>query len=474
MDAAGAWWYGFRHREETARGEADLSDLYLAGTHTVTLAPNRPWTLVLSTEDAPEVRGEEALLAAHGHDADVVRAAGGDRLSPFIRQLVIAADAFIVRRDAVAQGESDPLAEGEGRSIVAGYPWFNDWGRDTMIALPGLTLATGRSAEAAAILRAFGRWVVGGLLPNDFPSIAGVTPEYNTVDAALWYIQALRAYHDATGDDALRDELLPVVRAIVEAHIGGTRHGIGVDHADGLLRAGEPGLAAHLDGRPGRRLGRHRPDGQARRDQRPLVQRARDGRVMAPGRGRRRHRTDLHDPRRAGGEVVPQAVLAPGAGLSRGRRRRAGGRRPRPSPEPGLRPVAPLRAPRGGPGARRALDAVGRALHTSYGLRTLAPGDAAYIGLYTGDRRARDGAYHQGTSWAWLMGAYAEAIERVTGDRAAALSVLRPFEAHLADAGQGSISEIFDGDAPHLPRGCPAQAWSVAEVLRVWRLLARE
>ena len=209
----------------------------------MTLAPNRPWTLVLSTEDTPEVRGEEALLAAHGHDADVVRAAGGDRLSPFIRQLVIAADAFIVRRDAVAQGESDPLAEGEGRSIVAGYPWFNDWGRDTMIALPGLTLATGRSAEAAAILRAFGRWVVGGLLPNDFPSIAGVTPEYNTVDAALWYIQALRAYHDATGDDALRDELLPVVRAIVEAHIGGTLHGIGVDHADGLLRAGEPGLA---------------------------------------------------------------------------------------------------------------------------------------------------------------------------------------------------------------------------------------
>ena len=124
--------------------------------------------------------------------------------------------------------------------------------------------------------------------------------------------------------------------------------------------------------------------------------------------------------------------------------------------------------------ARSALDAVGRALHTSYGLRTLDPADPAYIGVYAGDRRARDGAYHQGTSWAWLMGAYAEAIERVTGDRAAALSVLRPFEAHLADAGQGSISEIFDGDAPHLPRGCPAQAWSVAEVLRVWRLLARE
>ena len=151
-----------------------------------------------------------------------------------------------------------------------------------------------------------------------------------------------------------------------------------------------------------------------------------------------------------------------------------GRRRPRAAAEPGLRPVAPLRAARRATRPARRSTAVGRALHTSYGLRTLAPADPAYVGTYAGDRRARDGAYHQGTAWAWLMGAYAEAIERVTGDRAAALSVLRPFEAHLADAGQGSISEIFDGDAPHLPRGCPAQAWSVGEVLRVWRLLARE
>src|SRR4029077_15734762 len=138
----------------------------------------------------------------------------------------------IVRRDAVPEGPDDPLAEGQGRSIVAGYPWFNDWGRDTMIALPGLTLATGRSAEGAAILRAYGRWVADGLLPNDFPSTAGVTPEYNTVDAALGSRRWLRAPHEATGDDALRDELLPVVRAIVDAHVAGTRHGIGVDHAD--------------------------------------------------------------------------------------------------------------------------------------------------------------------------------------------------------------------------------------------------
>jgi predicted glycogen debranching enzyme len=469
----GAWWYGFRHREETARGEDDLSDLYLAATHSVTLTADRPWTLVLSAEESPDVDGEQALLAAQAHDADLVRAAGGDRLSPVVRQLVIAADAFIVRRDAVAKGPDDPLAEGEGRSIVAGYPWFNDWGRDTMIALPGLTLATGRSAEAAAILRAFGRWVADGLLPNDFPSVAGVTPEYNTVDAALWYVQAIRAYHEATGDDALRDELLPVVQAIVEAHIAGTRHGIGVDHADGLLRAGETGLAltwmdARLDdwvvtprmGKPveinalwynalvtvGSWLQGSADSGSGQTYMTLAEQVAKSFR-------RRFWRPEL-------GYLADVVDGPDGDDLA-------------------LRPnqVFALSlhfALLEGDQARSALAAVGRALHTSYGLRTLAPDDPAYIGVYGGDREARDGAYHQGTSWAWLMGAYAEAIERVTGDRAVALSVLRPFEAHLADAGQGSISEVFDGDAPHRPHGCPAQAWSVAEVLRVWRLLARE
>jgi predicted glycogen debranching enzyme len=469
----GAWWLGFRHREETARGLPDLGDLYLAGTHTVIVGPGRPWTVVLTTEDDPNLDGESALARAYGHDADLIRAAGGGHLSPFVRQLVVAADAFIVRRDAVAEKEGDPLASGEGRSIVAGYPWFNDWGRDTMIALPGLTLATGRSAEGAAMLRAFGRWVADGLLPNDFPSTAGVTPEYNTVDAALWYIQALRSCHEATGDDGLRDELLPVVRAIVEAHLAGTRHGIGVDQADGLLRNGEPGLAlTWMDARL-------------------------DDWVVTPRMGKP---VEIN-------ALWYNALVTVGSWLL-GARDQATGQRYMTlaeqvalsfrqrfwRPELGyladvvdgpdgddlaLRPnqVFALSLPFAlldGDEARSALAAVGRALHTSYGLRTLAPTDPAYRGIIAGDRRTRDGAYHQGTAWAWLMGAYAEAIERFTGDRAAALSVLRPFEAHLSDAGLGSISEVFDGDPPHLPRGCPAQAWSVAEVLRVWRQLARE
>jgi predicted glycogen debranching enzyme len=468
-----AWWLRFLHREETARGQDDVSDLYLAGTHTTTLQPGRPWTLILSADEEPDLDAEAALTAAYGHDADLVRAAGGERLSPFVRQLVVAADAFIVRRDAVSEGDGDPLAGGEGRSIIAGYPWFNDWGRDTMIALPGLTLATGRAAEGAAILRAFGRWVADGLLPNDFPSTAGVTPEYNTVDAALWYIQAIRAYHEATGDDALRDELLPVARAIVEAHIAGTRHGIGVDQADGLLRAGESGVAltwmdARLDdwvvtarmGKPveinalwynalvtvGSWLlgAADHATGQTYMTLAEQVARSFRRRFWHPELG---YLADVVD-----GPAGDDLALRPNQVFA----------------------LSLHFALLEGDQARSALAAVGQALHTSYGLRTLAPADPAYLGTYAGDRRVRDGAYHQGTAWAWLMGAYAEAIERVTGDRAAALSILRPFEAHLADAGQGSISEIFDGAAPHLPRGCPAQAWSVGEVLRVWRQLARE
>jgi predicted glycogen debranching enzyme len=469
----GAWWWRFLHREETARGRDDLSDLYLAGTHTVTLHPGRSWTLVLSAEDDPDLDGEAAMAAAHAHDADLIRAAGGERLSPFVRQLVLAADAFIVRRDAIAEGTDDPLADRQGRTILAGYPWFNDWGRDTMIALPGLTLATGRSAEGAAILRAYGRWVADGLLPNDFPSTGGAAPEYNTVDAALWYIQAIRAHHEATGDDALRDELLPVVRAIVDAHIAGTHHGIGIDHGDGLLHAGEPGLQlTWMDARV-------------------------DDWVVTPRIGKPVEINALWYNAlvtagswmlNAADHATGQTYMALAEQVAKSFRRRFWDPRlgyladvvDGPAGDDfALRPnqvfALSLHFPllEGAP-ARSTLDAVGRALLTSYGLRSLAPTDPAYRGSYAGDRLARDGAYHQGTAWAWLMGAYAEAIERVTSDRATALAVLRPFEAHLADAGQGSISEIFDGDAPHLARGCPAQAWSVAEVLRVWRSLARE
>ena len=473
----GAWWLGFRHREEAARGLDDTADVWSIGSHRVLLEPGASWTLVLSAEDGsadgsegalPD--GETALAAARARDTGLLLDARAERSSPLVRQLVLAADAFIVRRPEA--GAAAPVSDA-GRSIVAGYPWFNDWGRDTMIALPGLTLATGRPRDAAAILRSFGRWVADGLLPNDFPSRAGATPEYNTVDAALWYVQAIRAYHEATRDDALLDVLLPVVRTIVDAHVEGTRHGIGVDERDGLLAAGEPGVQltwmdALVDGwvvTP--RMGKpveinalwynalctvgpwliDRGDAAAGRACMAMAERvARTfrARFWRPDLG---HLADVVDgPDGDDVSLRPNQVFA----LS--------------LPFPLLN----------GPAARSTLEAVGRALLTTYGLRTLDPHDRAYRGTYAGDRVARDGAYHQGSAWAWLIGAYAEAVERVTGDREAAQSVLRPFAAHLADAGLGSISELFDGDAPHPPRGCPWQAWSVAEVLRAWRLLGGE
>ena len=476
FDPAGGWWWGFRHREEAARGLDDLADLYLAGRHRVRLAPGASWTLVLSTEAAPEADGEAALDAAKVRDSDLIHRAGAERSSAFVRQLVLAADRFIVAR-AIPGGTGEPAEPGapavEGRSVIAGYPWFNDWGRDTMIALPGLTLATGRPEIGASILRAFGHRVADGLLPNDFPSTPDERPEYNTVDAGLWYIQALRAHTEATADKGLVDELLPVVRGIVDAYISGTRYGIGVDGRDGLLRAGEPGMQlTWMDARY-------------------------DGRVVTPRIGKPVEINALWYNALCtvgpwlldrGETAVGTSCMALAEQVVKSFRERFW------RPELGhladvvdgpdgddltLRPnqVFALSLPfplLERTAARSTLEAVGRSLLTSYGVRTLAPSDPAYAGRYEGDRAERDTTYHQGPAWAWLSGAYAEAVDRVAADRATALSILRPFEAHLADAGLGSISELFDGDAPHLPRGCPFQAWSVAEVLRVWRSLAGE
>jgi predicted glycogen debranching enzyme len=354
--------------------------------------------------------------------------------------------------------------------VIAGYHWFNDWGRDTMIALPGLTLATGRPEDAAGILRTFARYVVDGLLPNNFPDAAGADPGYNTADATLWYVLAVRAYEEATGDETLVDELLPVLTAILDRHIAGTRYGIGVDPADGLLRAGEPGLQlTWMDAKVGDwvvtpRVGK------------PVEINAlwyNALRIVAAFLERRG--------RRAGEGYAALADRLAGSFRARFRR-------------PGVPYLADVvDGPSGddwslrpnqifavslpfplieGEEAQGVVEAVGRALLTSHGLRSLNPDDPAYRGDYGGDALRRDGGYHQGPVWSWLMGAYVEAHLRVYGDREAARALLEPFADHLGDAGLGSISEIFEGDAPHEPRGCIAQAWSVAEVLRLSRLLA--
>jgi predicted glycogen debranching enzyme len=460
----GVWFTDFLHRAETARGLDDQSDLFAPGTFSVRLALGEICTLVLSAEAEPDLDSPRALAAAQERQRALLYRAAAVDDHPVVQQLVLAADQFIVTRSDGGQDQSTG-----GKTIIAGYHWFNDWGRDTMIALPGLTLATGRPEDAADILRTFARYVADGLLPNNFPDSAGNIPGYNTVDATLWYAHALRAYYQSTGDRALVDDLLPVLREIAERHIAGTRYGIGVDPNDGLLRAGESGVQlTWMDAKIGDwvvtpRIGKpveinalwynllrtlasflaERGDAaaetyQARAEQVHTSFRAR---FIHPAQG---FLADVIDgPDGDDWTIRPNQIFAVAL------------------PDSLLKDAE----------ARPVVATVAQTLLTSYGLRSLGPEHPLYRGDYDGDPVRRDSGYHQGPVWTWLMGAFVEAYARAYGDRAAALALLGPFEDHLRDACLGSVSEILEGDPPHLPRGAIAQAWGVAEVLRVWRAL---
>jgi predicted glycogen debranching enzyme len=454
------WYWNFRHREESARGLDDHSDLFVPGTFSKRLREGDVLTLVLTTEPRPVMDWMPALDAERQRQRLLLTQAAVAGADPVVQQLVLAADQFIVRRDVGGQA---------GKTVIAGYHWFNDWGRDTMISLPGLSLSTGRAQDAAVILRTFAAYVDQGMLPNNFPDTAGAVPGYNTVDATLWYVLAIAAYERTTGDASLADELLPVLRSIVEWHVRGTRYGIGVDPADGLLRAGQPGVQlTWMDARVGDRVVTPRVGKaveiqalwyNALRSIAALLSARRDvtagdydvlaDRVHSSF-GARFFRDDLG--------YLADVVDGPDGD------------------EVPLRPNQILAVSLPFPlldGARAAsvVDAVGCALLTANGLRSLSPDDPAYRGDYGGDPARRDAGYHQGPVWTWLLGAYAEAHFRVHRDRAAALRFLKPIEHHLGDACLGSVSEILEGDAPHLPVGCVAQAWGVAETLRVWRTL---
>ncbi len=451
----GDWYWNFRHREETARGFDDRSDLYTPGTFTTALRVDGAFTLTLTVEPDPELNAGRALEAERARQRALLLRAGAEEAERPIQQLVLAADQFIVRRRPA------------GKTMIAGYHWFNDWGRDTMIALPGLCLATGRHDDARDILTAFAPLVVDGLLPNNFPDRQGEDPGYNTVDAALWYVLAIDAYLRATGERTLGDRLLSVIRRIIDAYAQGTRYGIGVDPRDGLLRAGAPGVQlTWMDAKVGDwvvtpRIGK------------PVEINAlwhSALRILAALLGIR------GDPAAAGYEAMADRVrssfrqrfLQPGARALADVVDGPGGDdlAVRPNQIFAVSLPFPLLD---GADAAAVVDAAGRALLTTYGLRSLSADDAGYQGRYGGGSAQRDGAYHRGTVWPWLMGAYVDAWTRLHGDLAGASKLLRPFEHHLTDAGLGTLSEIFEGDAPHLPRGCIAQAWSVAEILRVWR-----
>ena len=452
------WYTGYSLSVEDYRGLDALEDNLYAGLFQAMLQPGGSVTLVASTEANPRLDGLAAYAERQAYERQLLRQARSylAPVSPAVEQLVLAADQFVVRRSLPG--------EPEGRSVIAGYPWFGDWGRDTMISLPGLTLATGRHDVAARILATFAHYAREGMLPNRFPD-EGEAPEYNTVDATLWYFEAIRAYHVMTGDDdALRD-LFPTLEEMIAWHQRGTRYQIHVDPADGLLYAGEGGVQlTWMDAKVDDwvvtpRIGK------------PVEINAlwhNALRIMVSFAQRLGRRADLYD------ELAGRAA----SGFGRFWNAEQGycydvvdgpdG------DDPVLRPnqlfaVSLAYSPLTGAQQRAVVDACARYLLTSHGLRSLAPNDAAYIGNYGGDRRQRDAAYHQGTVWGWLIGPFASAHLRTYGDREQARSFLRPLLRHLTAHGVGSLSEIFDGNAPFTPRGCFAQAWTVAEVLRAWR-----
>ncbi len=459
------WHYKIKHRVETERGLPDLEDHYAAATLTATLKPGQTLVLAFTLGRGVQLNtatldwhATQSLAAERARHADLIAQAEMQSDYDWVQQLVLAADQFIVRRDA-------------GQTVIAGYHWFGDWGRDTMIALPGLTLTPGRPEIAAAILRTFARYVSEGMLPNRFPD-EGEQPEYNTVDATLWYFHALEQYTEASGDETVVRELFPILEDIIGWHLRGTRYQIHLDPADGLIYAGQPGVqltwmdAKVEDWVVTPRIGKPVEINalwiNALRVMEALCQKLKLKPQHAYAELAAKASASFQKFWYSeGGYLYDVLDTASGADASL---------RPNQLFAISL-PHGPLADPGQKARARLVVDKCAEQLVTSYGLRSLAPTHPDYTGTFTGDRWARDGAYHQGTVWGWLIGPFVEAHYKVYGDVYAARSFLTPFEQHLADFGLGSIAEVFEGDPPFVARGCMAQAWSVAEVLRLWAKL---
>ncbi|KAB1161251.1 amylo-alpha-1,6-glucosidase [Micromonospora sp. AMSO12t] len=452
----GQWWLGAHHREEAARGLNPDEDLWYAGRFSGEL--ERPgdtvsvlaWAGELAEEPPPAT---EVVAAARARNRRVVAAA--KPADPVEATLALAADAFVVRTST-------------GPDVVAGYPWFGAWSRDTMISYEGLFLCTNRADEGRELLRAYAATLSEGMLANTADT---GRVEYNTVDATLWFLHAVSRHVTVTGDTDLGDELLPALHGVVDAHLAGTRFGIAVDPADGLLtqggtpgtaltwmdarvygvpvtpRTGKPvevnalwvnGLAGlaeltELAGRDAGELWRlHERASASFRHRFPAPTGWLNDVVDAPAPayplgGAAHHDDDLLRPNQLLAWSLPYAPLEPD--------------------EPTVRRVA------GG-------------LLTPLGPRSLSPDAPEFVGRHRGGPAERDGAYHQGTVWPWLLGPYADAARRA---KMPVDDLFVGIEAHLTEYGLGSVSETADGLAPHAATGCPFQAWSVAELLRARR-----
>jgi predicted glycogen debranching enzyme len=458
------WFYNFEHPREMERGLDCTEDLYCPGRFDGTLSIGQTVTLVATVEtDLPEEAGK-VLEAESGRQMQLLKQASVDPgTDPVREELILAADQFVIPK-------ADKV---ERATVIAGYPWFTDWGRDTMISLPVLCLTTHRFDVARDILSAFAKAAHNGLLPNRFTD-GGGGAEYNTVDASLWFFHAVYQYGETSGDwDFTTKEMLPVLQDMIAHHVAGTDYGIHVDPADGLLAAGQPGVQlTWMDAKVG-------------------------DWVVTPRIGKPVEINALwYNALCVTSEIAAKAGLKDVSASYKNQSEQVRASfidqfwnpathslfdviGPDGRPDPSMRPnqifaVSLPFAVVQGDKAKTIVDQVGDALLTPYGLRTLAAGSPDYKAHYgPGDQATRDGAYHQGTVWPWLLGGYIEAHLKVYNDKPAALALLKSLLSDgMTKYGVGTINEIFDGDAPYAPNGCIAQAWSVSEILRVLTLVS--
>lgn len=461
-EARREWYRDYALPAERDRGLDDHEDHLLAGVFTARLSPGGSVAFAFGTDSAPPLGDRAALSAREALDQRLLEnwIAAHPRASleapHWIWQFVLAAAQFLVRRHT---------SDGRERwSIVAGYPWFGEWGRDTMIALPGLALETGRADVARSMLSESPRFAQQGLFPNTF-SEQGEPAAYNTVDAMLWYVHALQQYAVQTSDLSVVREVFDSLACAIDWYVRGTRYGIHADSSDGLLHAGEPGMqVTWMDAKVGdwvitprigkpvevnalwfnalQAMARFASElGKPAEEYKRLAERVK----KAFGRFWNADKDCCFDvidgPNGNDASLRPNQIFA----------------------------VSLAESPLSADQRKRVVDICALRLVTPSGLRSLDAEDANYVGHYGGPQAERDAAYHQGTVWAWLLGPFVLAHLRVYGDPGRAFAFLEPMAHHLSAAGLGSVSEIFDGEAPFVPRGAFAQAWSVAEILRAWR-----
>jgi predicted glycogen debranching enzyme len=455
------WYYNFNYLQEKYRGLDFQEDLFNHGLFSVHLKDGDALDIIISTEDPTGKNPDMLFEKEKNRKLSLLKGVPNDLL----RQLVLAADQFIVKREVPDKSETSlPVAL---KTVIAGYHWFTDWGRDTMISLPGLCLLNGRYEDAKKIIAVFAKSVSMGMLPNRFVD-NNDPPEYNNVDGTLWYFNAVYTYLQATGDkDFVLGEILPILKDIIDWHFKGTRFNIHVD-SDGLLYAGETGQQlTWMDARV-------------------------NGWVVTPRMGKPVEIEALwynalkifqslllfNKEKSSAEEILVKAELVI---KSFGEKYwyndgqylydnidESG------KPDTCLRPnqIFAISLPfplLQGVKAQSVLNIVKAKLLTVVGLRSLSPDHPDYKGTYGGNAFLRDSAYHQGTVWSWLLGPYLEAGIKTYGDsfKHEAMDIVDKFALHLMEGCIGSVSEIFDGDEPHHPRGCVAQAWGVAEILRI-------